>query len=234
MTQGTDHPDNLSAAEYWEKIFSSRGWGAYPPEELVRFIARRFGQAADKAGVRVLEIGCGPGPNIWYLVREGLSVAGIDGSATAIRQAGDRLLAEKLPHQPPRVDLRIGNFASLPWQDASFDAVVDLEALYSNPLVTIKASIGEIKRVLVPGGVFFGKMFGAPTTGSDSGETIEPGTRRKPTAGPCSGNEIAHFFTREELNGLFSAFGELQIDQCDRTDGAGEMRIFEWLVSARK
>lgn len=234
MTQNTDRTENPSAAEYWESIFSSRGWGAYPPEELVRFIARRFRQVADKATVRVLEIGCGPGPNIWYLVREGFSVAGIDGSATAIRQAGERLLAEKLPHDLPRVDLRVGDFASLPWPDASFNAVVDLEALYSNTLTTIRASVGEINRVLVPGGVFFGKMFGTPTTGSDSGDMIEPGTRLKPTAGPCAGNAIAHFFTRDELKDLFSDFGELQVDQCDRTDGAGAMRIFEWLVSARK
>ena len=79
-------PSSAEALDYWENIFASRGWGAYPPEELVRFIARNFRTVPDRSQVHVLEIGCGPGPNIWFLAREGYAAAGIDGSPTAIRQ----------------------------------------------------------------------------------------------------------------------------------------------------
>jgi SAM-dependent methyltransferase len=225
----------LSASgEYWERVFAARSWGCYPPEELVRFMARNFRSAPDKSGVRVLEVGCGPGPNIWFLVREGFTVAGIDGSPTAVRQARERLAAEKLPHTTPRVDLRVGDFTSLPWSDAMFDVVVDIAALYANPIAKIGASIAEINRVLKPGGLFFGKMFGIATTGSDSGEQIEAGTRSNPTTGPCAGNDVAHFFSREELNDLFAGFSRLGMDQTHRTDRNGEIQIFEWLVSASK
>jgi SAM-dependent methyltransferase len=226
--QNTSSP--AQALDYWENIFASRGWGAYPPEELVRFIARNFRNMPDRAQVRVLEIGCGPGPNIWFLAREGYSAAGIDGSPTAIRQAEARLQAEGLPP----ADLKAGDFSRLPWPDAHFDAVVDVAALYANTLSTINATLAEIARVLKPGGLFFGKMFAEQTTGSDSGVMLEPGTVSKPTSGPCAGNEIAHFFSREELPALFAGFDELRIDQIHRTDGNGEMHIFEWLVSARK
>lgn len=222
------------SGDYWENIFSSRPWGSYPPEELIRFIARTFGQALNRSEIHVLEIGCGPGPNIWYLVREGFTVAGIDGSPTAIRQAEERLVAEGLPHSQPRVDLKVGNFAGLPWDDACFDAVVDVEALYANSMDTIKTSIAEIKRTLKPEGVFFGKMFGAQTSGSDSGEMIEAGTIRKPQAGPCAGNEIAHFFVREEFDELFAGFRDLCVDKVHRTDHNGCVHIFEWIVRARK
>lgn len=222
------------ANNYWEQVFASRAWGAYPPEELVRFIARNFRSVPNKSEVRVLEIGCGPGPNIWYLVREGFTVAGIDGSHTAIRQAEERLIADELPHELPRVDLKVGNFTSLPWPDESFDAVIDVEALYANLMVNIRTSIAEVRRTLKPGGLFFGKMFGTQTTGSDSGEMHESGTCAAPKAGPCAGNETAHFFTREEFNDLFSGFRDLRIDQVCRTDCNGEVQIFEWLVSARK
>ena len=225
---GTTAPDN-----YWEQIFASRAWGAYPPEELIRFIARNFRLVPNKSGVRVLEIGCGPGPNIWYLVREGFTVAGIDGSSTAIRRAEERLVAEGLPYEKPRVDLKVGNFACLPWEDKSFDVIIDVEALYANQMANIRVSIAEIRRTLKPGGLFFGKMFGTQTTGSDSGEMIELGTMRCPKIGPCAGNEIAHFFTREEFNDLFAGFRDLCIDQTHRTDRNGELQIFEWLVSAR-
>ena len=222
------------AADYWEKMFSSRTWGAYPPEELVRFIARNFRSASVKSDIRVLEVGCGPGPNIWYLVREGYTVSGIDGSETAIRQACVRLMQERLPYEMPRVDLRAGNFVTLPWVDESFDAIIDIEALYANSMGSIRASIGEIWRTLKPGGRFFGKMFGDQSTGSRSGVMIEPGTMHRPEVGPCAGNEIAHFFSREEFNDLFTGFHDLCIDHTCRTDRNGEIKIFEWLISARK
>jgi len=219
---------------YWENIYSSRAWGQYPPEELVRFMARNFRAVSSKSAVRVLEIGCGPGPNIWYLVREDYSVAGIDRSPTAIKQAKDRLFAERLPHNEPHVDLKVGDFSDLPWADNSFDVVIDVEALYANTMVDIKKTLSEIKRTLKPGGLFFGKMFGDQTTGSDSGVTIEPGTVQCPATGPCAGNDTSHFFTRDEFDVLFSAFSDVEIDQVLRTDRCGMVQIFEWLVIARK
>lgn len=227
-------PSPADATPYWESIFAQRAWGAYPPEELVRFIARNFRAVSDRAQIRVLEIGCGPGPNIWFLAREGYAVAGIDGSPTAIRQAEGRLRAEGLPYTTPRVELKVGDFTRLPWPDGSFDAVIDIEALYANPMQKIQAALAEVERVLKPGGLFFGKMFADQCTGSQSGTVIEPGTVSKPTSGPCAGNEVAHFFSREELPELFSAFSKLAIDQIHRTDGGGAMDIVEWLVQAQK
>jgi len=227
-------PVTAPANGYWEQIFTNRAWGAYPPEELVRFIARSFQSVPSKAEVRVLEIGCGPGPNIWYLVREGFTVAGIDGSPTAIRQTEERLLVDGLPYEKPRVDMRVGNFAHLPWADESFDAVIDVEALYANLMADIRASIAEVRRTLKPGGLFFGKMFGGQTTGSNSGKMVEPGTRKFPRIGPCASNEVAHFFTREELEELFLGFYDLCIDHTVRTDHNGKMKVFEWIVRARK
>lgn len=220
--------------DYWEQIFASRGWGSYPPEELVRFMARSFGVTPDKSAISVLEVGCGPGPNIWYLVREGYTVAGIDGSATAIEQAKQRLASEGLSSQTSRVDLRVGNFVALPWPENTFDAVIDIEALYANSMDDIRTVLGEIRRTLKAGGLFFGKMFGDATTGSDSGTDIEPGTRLHPTSGPCAGNAIAHFFSKAELEALFAGFDNVSIDFCERTDHNGALRICEWLVTARK
>jgi SAM-dependent methyltransferase len=222
------------ATPYWESIFAQRAWGAYPPEELVRFIARNFRTVPDRAQIRVLEIGCGPGPNIWFLAREGYSVAGIDGSPTAIRQADERLRIEGLPSTTPNVELKVGDFTQLPWPDGSFDAVVDIEALYANPMQKIRTAVAEVGRVLKPGGLFFGKMFADESTGSQSGAVIEPGTVSNPTSGPCAGNEVAHFFSREELPELFSDFSKLAIDQIHRTDGGGEVHIYEWLVQAQR
>ena len=179
----------------WDDVFARRAWGRYPPEELVRFMGRRFGTLEDKSGVRVLEVGCGPGANLWFLAREGFTVAGIDGSPTAIRQATERLLEEGLVVPDREPDLRVGNFAKLPWKDGSFDAVIDIEGIAHNERVVICDALAEALRVLKPGGLFFAKMFGTQTTGYDPKAEFEPGTLRAPADGPCAGHDLVHFFT---------------------------------------
>lgn len=214
----------------WNDVFASRSWGRYPPEELVRFMARRFAAVEDKSQVRVLEIGCGPGPNLWYLAREGYRVSGIDGSHAAIEQAVQRLENEELTAD----DMRQGNFADLPWDDCSFDVVIDIEAISTNLSAVIEKTMGEVHRVLRPGGAFFGKLFGTETTGFAGGELVEPGTVRNPGDGPCRGQDLAHFFSERELEQQFRGFANLSLDWVKRSDQDGRWIVFEWLATAIK
>ena len=64
----------------WEEVHRSCEWGQYPPEELIRFVARKFAKADDRGKVQLLELGCAVGANIWFLAREGYSAWGIEGS----------------------------------------------------------------------------------------------------------------------------------------------------------
>src|SRR5664280_2125454 len=89
--------DNL---QKWDKLFGARAWGQYPSEELIRFVARNFFKVSDRRAVRILEIGCGPGANIWFMAREGYSASAIDGSATAIKQLTARLVRENIVYDP--------------------------------------------------------------------------------------------------------------------------------------
>jgi 2-polyprenyl-3-methyl-5-hydroxy-6-metoxy-1,4-benzoquinol methylase len=112
----------------WDDIFRSKGWGRYPPEHIIRFIARTFSDARDRSTIRLLEIGCGPGANLWFMAREGFSVCGIDGSATAIHRARQRLTEDGLA-----ADLRIRDYAQLPWPESAFDGAIENVSLYCNP-----------------------------------------------------------------------------------------------------
>lgn len=218
----------------WDDVFASRSWGRYPPEELVRFVARTFDGVADRSKVRFLEVGCGPGANLWFLRRQGFSAAGIDGSQAALKQARERLAAEGLVAAPDAIDLRQGDIASLPWDAATFDAVIDIEAIYANEMATICACVAEVHRMLKPGGRFFGKMFGDKTTGFGTGRLLADGTSADPTEGVCAGFGLCHFFSEAELRALFAPFAEFGLDWVHRSEDGGAVSVFEWLVTARK
>ena len=219
---------------HWDGIFATRAWGRYPPEELVRFVARTFRDPAQRQALRALEVGCGPGANLWYLAREGFSIAGIDGSAHAIAIARERLGAEGLTAAAQNAELKVGNFATLPWPDRSFDLVVDIEAISANTVPVIRSVVAEILRVLTPGGWFFAKMFGPKTSGILSGRLMDPRTTENPAEGPLAGIGVLHAFAEDEIRRDLAPFSELRLDWVHRSDANGACEFFEWLVQARK
>lgn len=230
----TKTPSIEAHLQQWDDVFSSRSWGRYPPEELIRFVFRNFRDVEDRSQTRFLEVGCGPGANIWFLVREGFKVAGIDGSETALKLGLDRLMEEGLIKNPGDVDLRQGNFATLPWKNETFDAVIDIEAVYANQMATIRSCISETHRVLKPNALFFGKMFGDKTTGYKTGNPLADETSLDPTEGALAGFGLCHFFTEEELRELFAPFSALSLDWVHRSENKSTQNSFEWLVTAQK
>jgi SAM-dependent methyltransferase len=231
MTVGDATEANIAL---WDSLFASRAWGRYPPEELVRFIARTFKDTAGRRRMRALEVGCGPGANLWYLAREGFAIAGIDGSKHAIATAEERLRTERAFDSGRPPDLRVGNFATLPWGNATFDVVIDIGAVTSNTTAVIRSAISEVVRVLKPGGWYFGRMFGPKTTGTNTGKMLEERTTENPTEGPLKGIGIIHVFTEQEIRHEFGGFSELQLDWIHRSDRNQSCNYFDWLVQARK
>lgn len=216
----------------WEEIFRSQEWGKYPSEDLIRFVARNFYKATDRAAVRLLEVGCGPGANLWYLAREGFSFCGIDGSETAITRASHRLDAE-CPGWRARGSLHVGDIGSLPFEADSFDAVIDNEALSCNAYEAARAIYTEMARVAKPGAALYSRTFASGSWGDGSGETLGRGAWRC-ADGPLAGKGVCRFTELEDIPELAGAFQldhvELLRWTCD--DRAHEIR--EWLIFGRK
>lgn len=221
-----------AAKEYtrhWDEKFKARAWGRYPPEDFVRFMGRNFKNHPNKSGVKVLEVGCGPGANIWFLHREGFDVSAIDVSPTAVDLAGKRLAQENADCPSPKADLRVGNFAALPWPDGTFDVAADIFALYANTSDVIEKAVMEIARVLKPGGLFYSKLWGTGCTGFGEGRKLENGTFDAIPSGPCRDMGVSHFFTREEIERVFGEyFTPIAIDRIRRNDTAAAQEIEEF------
>jgi SAM-dependent methyltransferase len=101
------------------------------------------------AGGRVLEVGCGRGIALTVLDRllRPERLVGLDVAADVLEQARTHTEAAGV-----RVELVPGDVRRLPFPDEAFDLVVDFGTCYH--IARQAQALGEITRVLVPGGLF--------------------------------------------------------------------------------
>ena len=99
---------------------------------------------------RILEVGFGPGVALTELLQRAPNgfVAGVDASTSMANQARAR---HRQAIADGRVQVTTGDASALPFDDAAFDKVCGTHVVYfwSDPVATI----GELRRVLRPGGV---------------------------------------------------------------------------------
>jgi len=213
----------------WEELFSSQEWGKYPPECVVRFVARNFYRVPQRSTIRLLDAGCGPGACTWVIAREGFQVCGIDGSPSAIKRAKERMASEA-----QQADLRIGDYTSLPWPNEYFDGVIDNVSFYANLLSDWQRAVDEVYRVLKPGGLFFTSSFTTMTWGFNTGVEIEPGTFRDIPDGPMHNRGLCHFVDEGQLREILHRFSRVEVERESRTF-AEQSKIAElWIATATK
>ncbi|SHK01304.1 class I SAM-dependent methyltransferase [Tepidibacter formicigenes] len=214
----------------WEKVHREKEWGKYPPEELIRFIARNY-YKKDRNKIHILEIGCGTGANLWYLSREKFNSYGIDGSQTAVNKAKERLESENLKSQ-----ITVGDVSSIDYENEKFDCVVDIQCVVHNKIEGIKKIYKEVYRVLKNEGKFFSMSFSTETLGCGLGEKIEENTYTNITKGPLSGVGTVHFFTEDELINYLTEVGfkNIKIDYIETTHENQTVKIKSWIVQAQK
>ena len=112
-------------------------------EQFMRVCTRYAWAASFSEGKDVLEVACGTGPGLGILQKRARSLVAGDIS--------ERILARAKGHYGTRVDLRVMDAQSLPFQEASLDVVIIFEALYYVP--DVERFVKECRRVLRPGGV---------------------------------------------------------------------------------
>jgi len=96
---------------------------------------------------RVFEVGCGRGVGTMLLIEllGAATVDAIDVDEVMVRRATKRV--------DGRATVRLGDIKASGATTASYDAVVDLGALHLEP--EWRAALGEVHRLLVPGGRFY-------------------------------------------------------------------------------
>jgi SAM-dependent methyltransferase len=104
---------------------------------------------------QILEVGCGQGTDAVTLCRflaPGSEYVGVDISEASLANAR-RAAAEMAGHLNAEPRFAIDNGERLGFADATFDAVVSVGVLHHSP--DTKRAVGEVHRVLKPGGVAY-------------------------------------------------------------------------------
>ncbi len=107
--------------------------------------------------MRVLDAACGRGRNILYLMRGGAEVFGVDTNPDNIEEV--RSLAEREAPHLPADNFRVERIQDLTLPDRSFDAVICCAVLhFAADEEDFQAMLGQLWRVLKPGGFFFSRL----------------------------------------------------------------------------
>jgi ubiquinone/menaquinone biosynthesis C-methylase UbiE len=123
-----------------------------------RTLAPALADAAGiSAGMRVLDVGCGPGGLTEVLV----SLAGDAANVAAIDPAPQ--FAEACAQRNPGADVRVGVAEDLPWDDGAFDAT--LSSLVIAFMRDADEGVREMARVTRPGGTVAACMWDIPGGG---------------------------------------------------------------------
>lgn len=219
----------------WEKVFTSQSWGKYPGEDLIRFVARNFYGAPKRHARRFLEVGCGPGANLWYLAREGFAVFGIDGSPAAVNSARERLSEESPGWDAPPRDGRVevGDILHLPVPDCTFDAALDSEAVYCNSYEHSQKIYREMYRATKRCGRLFVRTFATCSWGDGTGRPVGANAWIV-DEGPLAGKGYSRFASLEDLPRLLAPWQIQEVNLITRTVEHRRHEIREWVVEAVK
>jgi SAM-dependent methyltransferase len=215
----------------WDAFFRNYEYRKYPSEDLIRFVAQSFYPAPDRRQVRILDVGCGPGGNAWYLAREGFAVSCIDRSEVAIERTRQRMREEDLT-----AEFRLGDLVEIAdlYEPESFDAAVDVMSIQHNRIAAVRRILDGIWQVLKPGGKMFSMLIAEGTWGDGQGTEVEPGTFADIPDGLFRETGLVHFFGREETALLFSRFEDVELDYTERARDNLEHRYRHWVVHGTK
>ena len=198
----------------WEEAYSKHGENTLWQDEPISVIPEVIEIIHKRELKTVLDLGCGDGRNIAAFAKAGLTCAGIDMSKTALIHAQQRL--NDINSSAFFIQ---GDIANLSFADKSVEVVTCFDVFGQLP--EPEKVITEVRRILVPGGLFVLNAFTPEDSEFGVGEQI--GERKF-----LYKNTLFQFYEKDELINLFNGWEILQIKRESWIDPPhGEFRPYE-------
>jgi SAM-dependent methyltransferase len=183
-----------------------------------------------RGAARALDLGCGVGRHALALARLGFAVEAVDASQAGLAELRRSAEAEGLEiatHQAP--------MTALPCADAGFDLVVSWNVIYHGDPQVVRTTIGEIARVLKPGGTYQGTMLTKRNVHFGVGREVAPDTWVDEETGhdEAKGGDKAHPHFYCDAAGMAALFAGFEILSL-RQDDHGHPGHWHWHLVAEK
>ena len=192
----------------WDDVFAEKGKYFTTPHPDMERLANLF---REKGVRRILDLGCGTGRHLLFLLKKGFEVYGLDGSPNGLEIAENWLTEENLSSELTCQKVE----HEFPYKNDFFDAVISIQVIHHNLMKDIKFTVNEILRTLKTEGFIF------LTVPLSQAFYVKKSNMKKVelrTYIPLVGQEKGlphHFFTVAEIKKVFSAFNlsEIYIDE---------------------
>ncbi len=134
----------------WDQFYSDRRRNVpffenQPDENLVR----HFSKGRFQSGMKILELGCGPGRNALFFAEKGCEVVAVDLSKEALRWAEERAKEREL-----EVNFQHGSLFDLPVDEGGYDIVYDSGCFHHIAPHRRIDYLNLVKKALRPGGYY--------------------------------------------------------------------------------
>ncbi|MBV7298625.1 class I SAM-dependent methyltransferase [Enterovibrio paralichthyis] len=136
----------------WDKVYEDLSNIAYPAEGVIRIFKGTFPNldlTHFDTNTKILDLGAGDGRHILLFNSLGYKCHAVEISESIVNNLSSALTARDID-----CDVRVGKAENVPFEDASFDALLSWNSYYymSDDNVDFDSHVAEMARVLKPGG----------------------------------------------------------------------------------
>jgi len=161
------------------------------------------------SGSRVLELGCGNGKTLSYMIQRGWDVTAIDFSGKAVAFSRNVLKGSST------ADVMVADARCIPLKSNSFDAVFAIHMIGHVHEPDRQEIAREVTRTLKPGGFLYFCDFSTGDFRFGKGHETETSTFKRGT------NIITHYFSLQEVIDLFPKLSQ------------GSITLHQWPMRVR-
>ena len=189
----------------WEKLYKNKKHTAVWPWNDIVSLTNKY---INRKNISILELGCGVGANIPFLITITKKYYGIDYSKTAIN-----FLKKKFPLI--KNNLIAGNFTeNIPFKK-KFDLIIDRSSITHNTNKKVVNSINMMRNIMNKNSIYIGVDWFSNKINLDNKKKIKKidETAKSNFSGILRNTGVANFSSEKQIKNLFKGFKILYLEE---------------------